>query len=120
MKLIGYIIAVTIVILLYFLPLFFVFFGPFDELVTLLISFGLLILLSIVNLKEFIEKVRNIPTFNVRFTRGLVYCLCGLPFLISLKNRPTDYPFLGWLVILYLLILIIAIFNYGLKVKKEK
>lgn len=118
MKIIKYLFAGIIVFLLFFLQLFYVFFGASDELLSLLISFGLMALLSILNYKESFKKLKSIATFNIRFTRGLVYCLCSLPFLYYLLKKPLGYPFLNWQIVLYLLILFLAIFNYGIEVKQ--
>jgi hypothetical protein len=117
MKMIKYLFAGIVVFLLVFLPFSFDFYGASDELGLLLISFGLMVMLSVLNYKESIEKMKNIAILNIRFTRGLAYCLCSLPFLYKLMEKPKDHPFLGWQIMLYFLFLIFAIFNYGIELK---
>ncbi|HFA50557.1 MAG TPA: hypothetical protein ENJ95_16240 [Bacteroidetes bacterium] len=93
---------------------------PKVSLQLLIAALVMIFILSILFFRESIEKMKNIVTLNIRFTRGLAYCLCSLPFFYSLLNKPSNYPFLNWQIVLYFLILFLAIFNYGIKIKQIK
>lgn len=119
MKKTKYVFASIVIFLNFVLPLFYKFFGASDALLMLSISLGLMLLLSILNYKESFDKIKGLTKLNIQFTRGLVYCLCSLPFLYKLMEKPIDYPFRNYQIVLYLSILILAIFNYGIAVKER-
>ena len=120
MKFIKYLFAGIVIFLLVILPIFFDLYWSKDELILYLVSFGLMVFLSALFYKESINKIQSIFSLNIKFTRGLVYCLCSLPILYRYFDRPPDYPFLVWLIILYTLVLVFAIFNYGIEAKQVK
>lgn len=119
MKKIKYVFAGVVIFLNFVLPLLFNFYDASDALLMLSISLGLMILLSILNYKESFAKIRSLTKLNIQFTRGLVYCLCSLPFLYKLIEKPIDYPFRNYQIVLYVSILILAVFNYGIAVKER-
>jgi hypothetical protein len=80
------------------------------------IIFGLMLLLSLINYIESIQKIKSLYKFEIKITRGFVFSLASLPILymlwgsryIELVNRQ---------LVVYWLSLMTAIFNFGIKSK---
>ena len=116
MKTIKYLFAGIVVCILFFLPYFDIDHNYINH---LLISFGIMVLLGVININESIDKIQNINSPNIRITKGLTYCFCSLPYMFFLLNRQHSDSFINWSIMIYFLTLIIAIFNFGIEVKKD-
>ena len=83
------------------------------DLGTLYIALGILIFHTLITFKYSIFKIKAIFRGEARITRGLVYCLCSLPILYHLVRR-IDHTNAKEQLVVYVFILIIAIFNFGI------
>ena len=103
---------VALVIFLY--SLYLTSFDRIHQVILLLVILGLMILLSLIEYKESITKLGGLMKFEIRLTRGFAYCIGSLPVVYILWDS-RHFEIVRYQLIVYIITLLFAIFNYGIK-----
>lgn len=78
-----------------------------------------MILLPLIEYKQSIMKFRGLMKFEVRLTRGFAYCIASLPIVYILWDS-RHFEIIKYQLIVYIITLLFAIFNYGIKSDSEE
>lgn len=82
----------------------------------LLTGLILMLILSFLLYKESLQKINSLFKADIELTREFVFCIASLPVLYVLWNS-RYLELVSLKIIVYLIILLLSIFNYGIRSK---
>lgn len=88
------------------------------KLIILCISLFLSFLLALIIYKKTKIKLIRILHYRIKLTFGLPLVLCSLPILFSIIQN-LDLPFHSAMLIIYVLVLLLSIFNFGININSN-
>ncbi|REG76898.1 hypothetical protein C8N25_1524 [Algoriphagus antarcticus] len=84
----------------------------------LLTASALMVILLLILYKESLQKFNSLIKLDIELTRGFVFCAASLPILYMLWSS-RHIELVNQKIFAYLLTLLLAIFNYGIRSKTK-